>query len=96
MEFEFSANRPTPRPHRIRASTPWTRASRPSTTSTRCARQRPDVRIHGIITHGGGAPSIVPAYAAASFSVRASRHRRAFEVLQKVIRCARSRRWGRG
>ncbi len=30
----------------------------------------PDVRIHGIITHGGEAPNIVPEYAAASFSVR--------------------------
>ena len=48
----------------------------------------PDVRIHGIITHGGDAANIVPAYTAASFSVRASTSERAFEVLQKVIRCA--------
>ncbi|MCB0075558.1 MAG: M20/M25/M40 family metallo-hydrolase, partial [Caldilineaceae bacterium] len=33
---------------------------------------RPDVRIHGIITHGGDAANVVPAYAAALFSVRAA------------------------
>lgn len=32
----------------------------------------PDVRIHGIITHGGDAPNIVPAYAAAHFFLRAA------------------------
>lgn len=48
----------------------------------------PDVRIHGIITHGGDAPNVVPAYAAASFSVRAATSEAAFDVLQKVIRCA--------
>ena len=30
-----------------------------------------DVRIHGIITHGGTAVNVVPEYAAARFSVRA-------------------------
>jgi amidohydrolase len=30
-----------------------------------------DVRIHGIITHGGDAPNIVPEYAAARFYIRA-------------------------
>jgi amidohydrolase len=48
----------------------------------------PDVRIHGIITHGGDAANVVPAYTSASFSVRAASSEQAFEVLQKVIRCA--------
>lgn len=32
----------------------------------------PDIRIHGIITHGGDAPNIVPEYAAAKFYFRAA------------------------
>jgi metal-dependent amidase/aminoacylase/carboxypeptidase family protein len=32
---------------------------------------RSDVRVHGIITHGGQAPNIIPDYAAARFYVRA-------------------------
>src|SRR5205809_6176965 len=31
---------------------------------------RPDARIHGIITHGGAAPNIIPEFAAAVFYVR--------------------------
>jgi amidohydrolase len=31
---------------------------------------RPDARIHGIVTHGGQAPNIIPDYAAARFFVR--------------------------
>jgi len=33
---------------------------------------RADCRIHGIITHGGDAPNIIPAYTAARFRVRAA------------------------
>jgi len=42
-------------------------------TSIAALRQqvRPDARIHGIITHGGQAPNIIPDYAAARFYVRA-------------------------
>lgn len=47
-----------------------------------------DVRVHGIITHGGEAPNIVPAYAAADFSVRAATSEASFAVVEKVIRCA--------
>lgn len=47
-----------------------------------------DVRVHGIITHGGEAPNIVPAYAAAEFSVRAATSEASFAVVEKVIRCA--------
>ena len=46
------------------------------------------VRIHGIITHGGDAPNIVPEYTCAKFSVRAADSDYSFEVLQKVIACA--------
>jgi len=48
----------------------------------------PDVRVHGIITHGGEAPNIVPEYASAAFSVRAATSEYSFEALEKVIRCA--------
>jgi amidohydrolase len=47
-----------------------------------------DVRIHGIITHGGDAPNIVPAYAEAEFLVRAARRKTLDEVMIKVKRCA--------
>lgn len=50
----------------------------------------PDVRIHGIITHGGDAPNIVPKYAAAEFSVRAANSETSFAVVEKVIRCAQA------
>ena len=56
----------------------------------------PDVRIHGIITHGGDAANIVPKYASASFSVRAASSEASFEVLQKVIRCAEAGALGAG
>jgi amidohydrolase len=49
---------------------------------------RDDARIHGIITHGGDAPNIVPAYAAASILVRAADTPYATEVLEKVRACA--------
>lgn len=43
-----------------------------------------DVRIHGIITHGGEAPNIVPDYAKARFFIRASSRRTCSEVVEKV------------
>ena len=46
---------------------------------------RDDVRIHGIITHGGDAPNIVPEYTKAEFIVRAADTPYAMEVLGKVI-----------
>jgi amidohydrolase len=48
----------------------------------------PDVRIHGIITHGGDAANIVPKYTKAAFSVRAATSEASLDVLEKVIRCA--------
>jgi len=49
---------------------------------------RDDARIHGIITHGGEAPNIVPDYTAARFYVRAADTSYCAEVLEKVRACA--------
>jgi amidohydrolase len=49
---------------------------------------RDDVRIHGIITHGGDAPNIVPEYTKAEFIVRAADTPYAMEVLDKIKACA--------
>ena len=49
---------------------------------------RDDARIHGIITHGGDAPNIVPDYAAARFYVRAADTPYTVEVIEKVRACA--------
>ncbi len=43
-----------------------------------------DVRIHGIITHGGDAPNIVPEYAMARFFIRAATRKTCSEVTEKV------------
>jgi amidohydrolase len=48
---------------------------------------RPDARIHGIITHGGDAPNIIPQYTAGLFYVRAATRKYRDEVYQKVERC---------
>ena len=46
-------------------------------------------RIHGIITHGGDAPNIVPDYSASLFYVRAMDDDYCDELLGKVENCAR-------
>ena len=43
-----------------------------------------DVRIHGIITHGGDAPNIIPEYASARFYIRAASWQKTVEVSDKV------------
>ncbi len=43
-----------------------------------------DVRIHGIITHGGDAPNIIPEYASARFYIRAETWKRTEEISEKV------------
>jgi amidohydrolase len=48
---------------------------------------RPDARIHGIITHGGDAPNIIPQYTAGLFYVRAASREYRDEVYKKVERC---------
>ncbi len=48
---------------------------------------RSDARIHGVITHGGKAPNIIPDYAAALFYVRALDMGYLEELYQKVLGC---------
>ncbi len=48
---------------------------------------RPDGRIHGVITHGGDSPSIIPDYAAGLFYVRGASRRYRDELLEKVRKC---------
>jgi len=45
-------------------------------------------RIHGVITHGGTKPNIVPEYAAASFYVRAITDEYCKELVKKLENCA--------
>jgi metal-dependent amidase/aminoacylase/carboxypeptidase family protein len=47
-----------------------------------------DVRLHGIITDGGKATNVVPAYAAAKMYVRANESDYMKEVVEKVKKCA--------
>ncbi|MEK4626841.1 MAG: M20 family metallopeptidase [Solibacillus sp.] len=47
-----------------------------------------DVRIHGIITHGGDAPNIVPDYASARFYIRATSWSKTEEVSNKIRQIA--------
>ncbi|HWO77312.1 MAG TPA: M20 family metallopeptidase [Bacillus sp. (in: firmicutes)] len=47
-----------------------------------------DVRIHGIITHGGDAPNIIPEYASARFFIRAETWSKTVETSDKVRRIA--------
>jgi amidohydrolase len=44
-------------------------------------------RIHGIITHGGKAANVVPAYSAATFLIRAVDNAYLDELQQKVLNC---------
>lgn len=48
---------------------------------------RERARIHGIITQGGEAPNIVPAYTAGSFLVRAEDEAYLDELKEKVLNC---------
>jgi metal-dependent amidase/aminoacylase/carboxypeptidase family protein len=60
-------------------------------TSINAIRQhlRPDGRIHGVITHGGDAPNIIPDYAAGLFYVRADSLAYLEEIYERVKNCAR-------
>jgi len=51
-------------------------------------QMKPEARVHGIITHGGSAPNIIPDYAAASFFVRALDMRYTKKLVKKVSDCA--------
>jgi amidohydrolase len=48
---------------------------------------RSDARIHGIVTHGGQAPNIIPEYAAARFYVRALDLAYMDELFGRVVAC---------
>ncbi|GAA4079332.1 M20 family metallopeptidase [Amphibacillus indicireducens] len=43
-----------------------------------------DVRIHGIITHGGDAPNIIPEFASARFYIRAESWKKTEETAERV------------
>ena len=49
---------------------------------------RPTSRIHGIVTHGGSAPNIIPEFAAAMFYVRAAELDYLAALKKRVIACA--------
>jgi amidohydrolase len=49
---------------------------------------RLNARIHGIITHGGAAPNIIPEFAAATFYVRSLDLDYMWELHKRVIACA--------
>jgi amidohydrolase len=49
---------------------------------------RPEARIHGIVTHGGAAPNIIPEFAAATFYVRAADLDEMWALQKRVIACA--------
>jgi amidohydrolase len=44
-------------------------------------------RVHGIITHGGASPNVIPGYAAMSWYVRAATDERLDEIYPKVRQC---------
>jgi amidohydrolase len=58
-------------------------------TAIGCLRQhiRSTDRVHGIVTHGGDAPNIVPAHTAAHYIVRARTLGELDEIRGKVVRC---------
>ena len=49
---------------------------------------RPSARIHGIVTHGGAAPNIIPEFAACLFYVRASELDYLWTLHDRVVACA--------
>jgi amidohydrolase len=48
---------------------------------------RPTDRVHGIVTHGGDAPNIVPAHTSAKYAVRARTVGELFEIRSRVLKC---------
>jgi len=49
-----------------------------------------DARVHGIITNGGSAINVIPDYASAKFSIRASQRGYVEEIVQRVVQCAQA------
>ncbi|MDD2206005.1 MAG: M20 family metallopeptidase [Aminobacterium sp.] len=50
---------------------------------------KPSVRMHGIVSHGGDAPNIVPDKASAKFYFRAPERKYLNVVLEKIFNCAK-------
>jgi amidohydrolase len=50
----------------------------------------PTDKVHGVITYGGGAPNVIPAYTSMSWYVRAATAERLDELYTKVIACFES------
>jgi len=48
---------------------------------------RPGDRVHGIVTHGGDAPNVIPAHTTGTWMVRAADLEQLEEVRAKVVRC---------
>ena len=51
---------------------------------------RQEVRIHGTITHGGGAPNVTPDFTQGEFLVRAPSAEEVRQVTERVIGCAQA------
>jgi amidohydrolase len=49
---------------------------------------RSDARIHGVITHGGTAPNVIPAFTSCRFRVRAGDPAYARDLVQRIVACA--------
>ncbi|MDJ0496189.1 MAG: M20 family metallopeptidase [Acidimicrobiia bacterium] len=47
----------------------------------------PTDKVHGVITYGGGAPNVIPAYTAMSWYIRAATTERLNELEAKVLAC---------
>lgn len=50
---------------------------------------QPDARVHGVITHGGEQPNIIPEYTAAAFYLRSPSRDYLAELLRRFEGCAR-------
>ena len=57
---------------------------------------KPDARMHGIITHGGVAPNVIPDYTRAEFYVRSPRMSEVNELAKRVEKCAEGAALGTG
>jgi amidohydrolase len=49
---------------------------------------RPEIRIHGVVTGGGGVPNVVPQLASCRFRVRAPDAEELESVFRRVVQCA--------
>ena len=54
----------------------------------RCQHVKPEIRIHGVVTGGGGVPNVVPQLASCRFRVRALDAEELESVFRRVVQCA--------